>query len=54
MGARPKKAPRVLFDDIESDLVAKRDFLRKQQKLLKDIIKDYGAISVKINVLQAG
>jgi hypothetical protein len=41
----------MLFDDIEQDVVAKRDFLRKQRALLKEIIRDYGYIGTRINVL---
>ena len=46
-----KKAPRVLFDDIEGDITVKRDFLRKQKALLKEIVRDYSFIGTKINVL---
>jgi hypothetical protein len=48
-----KKAPRVLFDDIESDVSSKVEFLRKQRALLKEIIRDYGYIGTKINVLES-
>jgi hypothetical protein len=48
-----KKAPRVLFDDIEADITNKTEFLRKQRALLKEIIRDYGFIGTKINVLEA-
>jgi|LauGreDrversion4_2_1035121.scaffolds.fasta_scaffold91478_5 hypothetical protein len=48
MGGR--KAPRVLFDDMESDIVEKRNFMRKQDSLLKEIVKDYGCLITKINV----
>lgn len=43
----------MLFDDIEQDVVSKRDFLRKQRALLKEIIRNYGFIGTRINVLQS-
>jgi len=50
---QPRKDPRVLFEDIESSMISKRDFLRKQKALLKEIMIDYGYLGTKISVLRA-
>lgn len=47
-----KKAPRVLFDDIETDINTKVHFLNRQKVLLAEILKDYGVIGAKINILR--
>jgi hypothetical protein len=47
------KAPRVLFDDIESDIVSKLEFLNRQRDILKGILTDYGQLGTKIYVLRA-
>jgi hypothetical protein len=46
-----RKAPHVLFDDIDHDIKTKVEFLRKQNDLLKEINQDYKLIGAKINLL---
>ena len=52
-GSQPgRKAPRVLFDDMEADIASKTNFMRKQDALLKEIMQDYSCLVIRINILQ--
>lgn len=52
-GSHPgHKAPRVLFDDMEADIASKTTFMRKQDALLREIMKDYSCLVIRINILQ--
>ena len=52
-GGQPgRKAPRMLFDDMEADIASKTNFMRKQDALLKEIMHDYRCLVTRINVLQ--